>query len=117
MFYFFMTQKMITAQEFNDALAIVTAYYNQSAKIQTRVEIPEGRKINIQNVITHSMFNALVIYYKSAYNVDLKKADLACMDVNLLAAIDYRKFTYSRGLGVARMIKFKKIMQLNAVIE
>ena len=112
-----MTQKMITAQEFNDALAIVTAYYNQSAKKQTRVEIPEGRKINIQNVITHSMFNELVIYYKSAYKIDLKKSDLEHMDVNLLAAIDYSKFMYSRGFGTVRIMKFKKIMQLNAVIK
>jgi hypothetical protein len=112
-----MIQNTITAQEFDDALAIVTAYYNQTVKTQNTIIIPEGRKINIQDSITHSMFNALVIYYKAAYKIDLKKADLAHMDVNLLAAIDYSKFTYSRGLGAVRIMKFKKIMQLNAVIK
>jgi hypothetical protein len=112
-----MIQKTITAQEFDDALAIVSAYHSQSLQKQNTRIIPEGRKINIRESVTYSMFNALVTYYKSVYNIDLKKADLVYMDVNLLASIDYSKLMYSRGLGVARVMKFKKILQLNSVIR
>ena len=112
-----MTQKIITVQEFDDAVGIISAYRNQLVINQTTNTIPEGRKINIKDAITNTMYNALVIYYRAVYKVDLKKSDLSCMDVNLLASIDYGKFMYYRGLGAVRIMKFKKIMEEYTVIK
>lgn len=110
-----MLEKKITFNEYKEALSLVFNYKKQNKSESKRLDqqIPKGRAIDLSGKISDSMLKVLVAYYKNIYQLEIKRADLSQMYVNLLAAIDYNLLQQYRGIGKLRILKLQKIIEYN----
>ena len=112
-----MANKSITLVELNNAIKVISEYKNQLEEMLGIIPIEKPKKINISQSINPKIFKVLLRYYKDIYDLELTKASLAEMDVDLLKDINYTRLRTYRGFGEVAEGKFREIMIANLVLE
>ncbi len=107
---------MITSVQFDEALKVIADYKTQVIKTIIINSSAKNNTVKLQNQISSCTFKALRLYYENEYQIILEWNDLAFMDENLLANINFDKLLYSRGFGIIALANFKKILVLNDVL-
>jgi len=108
---------MITSEQFDIALKVVTSYKTQLDKeLEDALKI-RPQKIDISGDLRDKAFKALQTYYDLHYSVAIVRDDLTSMDRNLLAGIDYDKMRYIKGFGRSAIYNFKVVMLLHGVLD
>lgn len=107
---------MITAEEFDAALDLISAYRIQLEQGLLERSVFQKRAVDLQEGISNTAFVALRDYYEKNYATVLVWEDLKTMDENLLAAIDFSKMTDTRGFGIKSKNNFKKLLISTAVL-
>lgn len=100
---------MITPQQFDNALKIISDY-----KSQFEMEIFEDKStkelVDIQKLINNGTFFSLQYYYSDIYNKNLCWKDLKTMDLKLLKSLDFKILRGYRGFGKMAEAKLKNVI-------
>jgi hypothetical protein len=108
---------MITSEQFDIALKVVTSYKTQLDKeLENALKI-RPQKIDISGDLKEKAFKALQTYYELHYSIVIGRGDLTSMDRHLLAGIDYNKMLYIKGFGRYAVYNFKEVMLLHGILD
>ena len=105
---------MITSQQFDNALKIISDYKNQIDMVvfedKSIIEL-----VDIQRKMTNNIFFVLQHYYSDIYNINLEWKDLKTMDLKLLKSLDFKILHGYRGFGKSAEIKLKNTIDICSI--
>ncbi|MGV1013150.1 MAG: hypothetical protein ACOYBS_11955 [Flavobacterium sp.] len=105
---------MITLQQFDNALKIISDYKSQLEK-GIFEDKPTNVLVDIQKKMTNGIFFVLQYYYSDIYNINLEWKDLKTMDLKLLKALDFKILHGYRGFGKSAEIKLKNTIDICSI--
>lgn len=106
----FENQKMITLQQFDEALKTISDY-----KLQLENGVfqnaPKGITVDIQKKISKHTFLVLQNYFVDHLNQDLKLENLKAIELETMNTIDFKKLRMYRGFGIMAEKRLKNTIK------
>lgn len=100
---------MITSEQFDEALKIITDYKTQVESKNTNNNL-NATFVDIQKNISTNTFFILQTYFKENFNEHIDWDSLKKMDLDKLERIDLSILRMYRGFGKISEDKFKKVI-------